>query len=174
MEITNNIKAKVFSQYLGQKYCNKNSPNLIQPIIYGVHGHGVFLSGDYLTPMNGIVIILKPLSTLTDEDAIMCYVITDPRSGFLNENEYHLHRYKNGKDVCSVEITRIDVPDEHLNVTVDGSLIRYENTGINKIIQEKVKNQVQVYQFLQSKGYDLPNYLLGGKTLHEAGLAIYE
>jgi len=32
----------------------------------------------------------------------------------------------------------------------------------------------QSFQFLQSRGYDLPNYLLGGKTLHEAGLAIYE
>lgn len=29
-------------------------------------------------------------------------------------------------------------------------------------------------QILQSKGYDLPNYLLNGKTLQEAGLAIYE
>ena len=30
------------------------------------------------------------------------------------------------------------------------------------------------FQYLQSKGYDLPHYLLDGKTLHEAGLAIYE
>ncbi len=33
---------------------------------------------------------------------------------------------------------------------------------------------MDVYQYLISKGYDLPNYLLGGKTLQEAGLAIYE
>lgn len=29
-------------------------------------------------------------------------------------------------------------------------------------------------QYLQSKGYDLPHYLLEGKNLKEAGLAIYE
>lgn len=31
-----------------------------------------------------------------------------------------------------------------------------------------------VYQHLQSRGYDLPNYFLGNKTLHESGLAIYK
>lgn len=31
-----------------------------------------------------------------------------------------------------------------------------------------------IYQFLQSKGYDLPNYLLGNKTLHECNLCCYE
>lgn len=37
-------------------------------------------------------------------------------------------------------------------------------------------NQIKflsAYQYLQSKGYDLPHYLLGGKTLEESGLAIY-
>jgi hypothetical protein len=29
------------------------------------------------------------------------------------------------------------------------------------------------YQYLQSKGYDMPQYLLGGKTLKEVGLAVY-
>lgn len=29
------------------------------------------------------------------------------------------------------------------------------------------------YQFLQSKGYDMPQYLLGGKTLKEVGLAVH-
>ena len=33
---------------------------------------------------------------------------------------------------------------------------------------------LSIHQFLQSKGYDLPNYLLGSKTLKECNLAIYE
>lgn len=40
---------------------------------------------------------------------------------------------------------------------------------------------LRVYQYLQSKGYDVPNHLLGSnkscggcKTLKEAGLAVYE
>lgn len=37
---------------------------------------------------------------------------------------------------------------------------------------EKKTVNFNIYQFLQSKGYDLPNYLLDGKTLIESGLAI--
>jgi hypothetical protein len=29
------------------------------------------------------------------------------------------------------------------------------------------------YQYLQSKGYDMPQYLIGGKTLKDIGLAVY-
>jgi hypothetical protein len=41
-------------------------------------------------------------------------------------------------------------------------------------IRNWVINNVINYQFLQALGYDLPHFLLGGKTLHEAGLCIYE
>lgn len=40
-----------------------------------------------------------------------------------------------------------------------------------KNVSEKV--WFNVCQFLQSKGYDIPQYLLGGKTLEESGLAVY-
>jgi hypothetical protein len=33
--------------------------------------------------------------------------------------------------------------------------------------------KLESYQYLISKGYDMPQYLLGGKTLQEAGLAEY-
>ena len=36
------------------------------------------------------------------------------------------------------------------------------------------KKAIIAYQFLISKGYDLPNYLLNNKTLQESGLAIYK
>lgn len=32
----------------------------------------------------------------------------------------------------------------------------------------------EVHSYLESKGYDLPQFLLGGKTLQESGLAAYE
>ncbi len=35
-------------------------------------------------------------------------------------------------------------------------------------------SQSAVYEFLQYKGYDLPQRLLQGKTLEQAGIAIYE
>lgn len=33
-------------------------------------------------------------------------------------------------------------------------------------------HNISVYQYLQSRGYDLPHFLLGGKTLKEAGIAL--
>jgi len=33
---------------------------------------------------------------------------------------------------------------------------------------------ISIYQFLQSKGHDLPQRLLGGETIQKSGLAIYK
>lgn len=50
---------------------------------------------------------------------------------------------------------------------------------INSILKKTtymllVDKTIELSQFLISKGYDLPNYLLDGKTLQQAGLAVYE
>lgn len=44
----------------------------------------------------------------------------------------------------------------------------------NKLENTTAKTYLSVCQYLISKGYDVPQYLLGNKTLKEAGLAIYE
>lgn len=54
-------------------------------------------------------------------------------------------------------------------VVSSGAGIKYEKC----IIEQKGLSSI-AFQFLQSKGYDLPNWYLGGKTLYEAGLCIYE
>lgn len=42
------------------------------------------------------------------------------------------------------------------------------------ILKYSYMMNINQYQYLQEIGYDLPNYLLGGKTLQECGLATYE
>jgi hypothetical protein len=42
------------------------------------------------------------------------------------------------------------------------------------IMDNKLWKRYDTYQYLQSRSYDLPHYLLGGKTLHQSGLCIYQ
>ena len=50
--------------------------------------------------------------------------------------------------------------------TLSSMAEHYHNINIRSILL--------CFQYLQSEGYDLPQHLLGGKTLQECGLAIYE
>lgn len=145
MNTTNEIKAKVFAQYLGQKWQwdLRGTPILklyssdLTEIERFEFGHNVKL-------------ILKPLSAITDEDAIEAGELL----GIYNRNIPNA----------------IGPFKEHK--TVSGLIIAF--------FCDKLKLQpsnlliATAYQYLISKGYDLPHYLLGGKTLHKAGLAIYE
>jgi len=130
MEITNEIKAKVFAQYLGQY------------VICDSEYHGKKeLNGRSLFGLPPCKIILKPLSAITDEDAIEVAQLI--MGGF--------EALKNGK-----------------------AFIKQIDKRESMVLHFHPLNTFQAFQFLQSKGYDLPNYLLGGKTLNEVGLAIYE
>lgn len=143
MEIPNEVKAKVFAQYWGQK---------VKAIVHGAesdtwveYGRIVHLPLDadddyeiddgeglyhaYVLPEN-LKLLLRPLSAITDEDALNAYEI------------YHGNR----------------------QATEHAAMVVIETLAI----------KASVFQYLQSKGYDLPSWLLGGKTLKEAGLAIYE
>lgn len=128
MEITDEIKSKVFAQYWGQKVALMDGYKSIV---------------DYIQIAICDKLILKPLSAVTDEDAIdiACKI---------GENN-------NWQYIQSL-FTRIGQFSHH----------DYD------IIISRILNRVDVYQYLQSNGYDLPQYLLGRKTLHEVGLAIYE
>ncbi len=137
MEITNDIKAKVFAQYLGQKY---NDGDLEEPQIFPVEAETFSCFELYPNGMNSAKLILKPLSAITDEDAIEVARILG----------YHPTQEKG-------TIGR-----------------RFANSFSEVWHSQKPFDLLCAFQYLQSKGYDLPSYLLGGKTLHEAGLAIYE
>lgn len=153
MEITNEIKAKVFAQYWGQKCLHKDTiPNLkvcdpYDSIAYALsrmdNEHNHFESYKSLDDWK---LILKPLSSITDEDATELACIHKwkelwEEDGFMDEEAINRSLIEKGNDMVTTELFKLPFKG---------------------------------YQFLQSKGYDLPQYLLGGKTLKEAGLAIYE
>ena len=133
MEITNEIKAKVFAQYFGQEYKSESLDKL-----WGIEKR-IFNDGgalNLITKSNiksDLILVLKPLSAITDKDAIEIAKI----SGF---------NYR----------------------------IETEQFELSGALYSDFHDIPMAYQHLQSKGYDLPNYLLNGKTLQEVGLAIYE
>lgn len=153
MEITNEIKSKVFAQYLGQKY---QRTMYYASDIKAQHSKSIHeLKPMSLTciddnPSVNIgktvdLLILKPLSSITDEDAI---AVSNMRGNF---KEYFTHGESQVLKLGKMYI---------------------EEYGLN--IAKAQHDTIFICQFLQSKGYDLPNYLLGNKTLNEAELAIYE
>lgn len=152
-EITNETKAKVFAQYLGQPL---NS------------GKKILLNGERLdeiaTGERDSILILKPLSAITDNDAIQ---VTR-----LGNNDLGSGVVKIGNIYTDTFCKTIMLHGEHPNPFISKFYILFSGefkSGRFPAIQVGL-----IYQFLQSKGYDLPNYLLGGKTLHESGLCIYE
>ncbi len=121
MEITAEIKAKVFAHYLGQKVFWQETEGELTA--YNLHGASTILEPSKL--------ILKPLSKITHENAVELYKAI----------KYNLR----------------------------------STTFILQTLKALPFNKSTIaYQYLISKGYDLPHYLLGGKTLQECGLAIYD
>ncbi len=93
----------------------------------------------------GIKIRLKPISDLKDEHALKVSELVGGASHLTPESQI-------------IQAKRLfESPAFYVNQT-----------------NIKAFGWLQAFQFLQSKGYDLPHYLLSGKTLQEAGLAIYE
>lgn len=139
MEISNEIKAKVFAQYLGQRILVKSLTNYTCDLVlnnpYNDHRNGMELKSAIF---NNAILILKPLSQISDEDAIEVAHI-----GYGVERKQKINENKD-RYIKNVKIYFLNNPTAF------------------------------VYQFLQSKGYDLPNYYLDGKTLFESNLAIYE
>ncbi len=156
MEITNEIKTKVIAQYLGQNVAipeNYQFSGLrtdatigeltgVQDCFIKING----ISGFY--PYEHFKIILKPLSSISDEDAIDGYYMS--RAGICLADRETIAKWN---------------PEAGIKTLVPNG---------KRVIEKYLMEDVKVYQFLQSKGYDLPNYLLDGKTLKESGLSIYE
>lgn len=133
MEISNEIKARVFAQYLGQQFKNHN----------GVQGMiTCFALSQMLRGEIGMLAILRPLSDITDEDAI--------------------------------EVARIAVmpanPESGWRIVK--ALFVMDYTGwIDNVSHHHIPS---ICQYLIEQGYDLPQRLLGNKTLKEAGLCVYQ
>lgn len=120
-----------------------------------------------------ITLGLKPLSEITDEDAIqaarLCMnPIWFKEYDFMVDREY-------SKDCIRIFV---DYDGDVRNPEYERSEVFINYNG--KDVQWHYKGEYlgvydtqAWYLYLQSKGYDLPNYFLGGKTLFECKLAIY-
>lgn len=153
MKYSNDIIAKVFSPYLGQR--------LSAELIYKGFTCELVINNFTTSMANGMTIgtaiqnnaklILKPLSSITMDDAIeVCKI----------------YGHEKGQVIIS--------PKEDKLTIIEFKIAEYNSEYIWLSLNTNEKWNIFVYQYLQSKGYDLPQFLLGGKTLEKSGLAIYE
>ena len=160
MEITNENKAKVFAQYLGQKIELDNGGSKVRnrkliavggiddveyvKLRLGDPGKNQFVHSVFFRDET-FKLILKPLSAITDQDAIEVATY----------NGYDFEDFDNDR------------------LVIIGKKIAKSLGGVNTETLDP-QDLIFTYESLRYKGYDLPNFYLKGKTLKEAGLAIYE
>ncbi len=158
MEITSKIKCKIFSQYLGESILIFE-PN-IDPVSHWLEGIDFDLKQVIAERVNynpdWIKLILRPLTDITNEEAIEMAELCGGIKG-----EILLNRPENLKD-----------KDIHFSVQVYTNKPKFSSYSTPKYWTDSYG--ATAYQYLQSKGFDLPHYLLGGKTLEQSGLAIYK
>ena len=144
MEITNETKAKVFAQYLGQFAGLENIKSRYVLTYCLSDTYGISLKDCIVLDYK---LILKPLSAITEQDATEAAKLTGA-----DITEHNLHEW---------DLSALTKNFEQVFLAADEPSL----TGTQGLM---------AIGFLQSKGYDLPNFYLGGKTLHQSGLAIYE
>ena len=149
MEITNEIKAIVFAQYLWHRFIIEDARGSFEDTITHINNVGDVSGHEHESIIKNCFVVLRPLSGITDEDAVELvkiqsdiYVAVEPTER--NHRGFNFRFYYNSS------------PHHRRQKCIWWSDLNFKQA-----------------QFLQFKGYDLPSYLLGGKTLREAGLAIY-
>ncbi len=155
MEVSNKIKATLFAQYMGRpiQYIPPEGQRVKKYSLFRFTDWGInifyaemywLVSGMAKFPLKDRFLVLKSISAITDEDAIEFCKILYPYAW-----------YTHTADKAKYCIDKLFNSDE------DHTVYNFQRI-------------IDGIQFLQSKGYDLPHYLLQGKTLKEAGIAIYE
>lgn len=147
MEITNKIKSIVFAPYIGQLTYYDYTIN-----------RGIKRSQLRSVSNDGSIMVWDEQYKCLENNP-ECKLILKPLSDLTNEDATkvsYLIGYDREYD-DKIQLGKKFIDDVFIN---NGC---YLFTSI-----------LIVTQYLQSKGYDLPNYLLGGKTLGESGLSIYE
>lgn len=108
-------------------------------------------------------LLLKPLSSITDEDAIEVAKIAD----ILPWNWFEYKKYSVDKIDHPNDGTEIRVLDYSVRITNAGGIYFYDYSRPNTAIA--IPGIADAIDFLRSKGYALP---YKGKSLFELGLAI--
>ncbi len=156
-EISNEIIAKVLSPYRGHKVKDYYNEEIMT--LTGISDDGVTITSRNMFKHNRdfkeIKLILKPLQSMSDEDAIEMAKIFGGISG-----EIILNRPTDLKN-----------KDIHFTVQVYTNKPKFTTYSTPKYLTDSFG--YKEYQWLQSKGYDTPHPLLNDKTLEESGLAIH-
>lgn len=149
MTITEELAKKVCLQYVGQKVMYGHFPRERKGTLDGYNepfGFQVQDNGGLFIRHNVRYGLMK--------------LILKPLSKITDEDKIALYHISSAED-------KYDYTQDY-----NGIKSAIDN-WIEKEGQETLFKTFRRYQYLQSKGYDLPQYLLGGKTLQESGLAIY-
>lgn len=163
MKITNEIKAKVFGQYLSY-YADQPTRLAVLSIIEKL------LDGSRSSEkMSSHRIELKPLSSITDQDFKEAAKLLP--DDFKPRTDFKVFREGSTVVPSKMNVVFANVTGfKMFKIFVDDGTIMLDD----RIAPPCYTNYtLLIYQFLQSRGYDLPNYHLGGKTLEQAGLAYY-
>lgn len=138
MEITEDIKARVFGQYFGATVFGdpQDSEELRMAEFQLDYDNFEFCVTEQ------VMLVLRSLSTLTDEEAIELAKVGNPNYSFL-------HLASVGRELAQ---------------TIE------KNKTWNFYYKETDWNSC--YGFLQSKFFDIPNFYVGGRTLSASGLAV--
>lgn len=149
--ITNEIKAKVFAPYLGQKFKWAEDDETTFELA-AINYSGLIFdieaaddNGEGCFSIDECKLILKPISAISDEHAIQIFDM------FFKE--HHGHK------------------SNEFKLNISKSWLHFYLLNKDGF---KPKNYITGYQFLQNQGYDLPHFLLDNKTLQQSGLAIYQ
>lgn len=150
MEISNDIIAKVFAQYLGQKINENNSTFYDTMVSVDLFNESICTSNYITYKLNEVKLVLKPLSSITDEHII-----------WVHDTEHNFHEQRKLRPDWAKTVTP---PLKEMKDMISNE---FGYTG-------GYLSDSAVHQYLISKGYDVPLMLLGWKTLEQSGLAKYE
>lgn len=186
-KISNQIKYKVSLEYIGQSFIRGYDSNR-KPMIYTYFGYGD--ESELYKPSiekKYDLLIIKKLSNISDEDIIDAakilmgdvfekYVVRKYPIKFHGKiigyhKEVRCIPSKLNSETNSWLDRYVDFPlyEVEMNMFSCGN---YNSDGSMTRVDRLQGNILYCFQMLQSKGYDIPHYLLGGKTLIESGLAI--
>lgn len=153
------LKAKAFAPYLGVAWVHYNRPGFEgsrAAILYGFDLEKIYNNKEPYARLS-----LRHISAIRDEEAIDIAKIQMPGA-----SDIKIERNKHWIRVLANQSKR---ETEYIDI----SLKEWDNCGWNNGLayedQEKSSLSHNCYQYLQSKGYDLPQYILGDKTIEEMG-----
>jgi len=144
MEYSDEIKAKVFAQYLGCEFIYSGTKDELRCTLDIGNLNTMAEDKDF----SECKLILKKLEDITDVDKKLLVNFFEKRTGTIKD---------------------VSIQDGWLCFN---KKLQYSYTTSKFKLDESMN--CMAYQFLQSKCYDIPNFYLDGKTPIEAGIAVDE